>query len=83
MMSDGIAVRPFIGNGTVGSDGSLYLPLRYIAQAFNLPLAPNVNGTAVINPTAAELAGATQPIGQLNNGNGDNGNGNNGNGNDE
>lgn len=85
MMTAGIPTRPFIA--TEGANaGTTYLPIRYIAEAFNLQLASDINGNAVINPTAAEWANyqAGTPVATVeeNNGNGNNGNGNNGNGND-
>jgi hypothetical protein len=59
MFTGGIETRPFISESGANA-GSTYLPIRYIAQAFGLPLADNVNNNAVINATPAEVAGAAQ-----------------------
>ncbi|MDR2167981.1 MAG: copper amine oxidase N-terminal domain-containing protein [Clostridiales bacterium] len=46
--AEGIPVIPFIGNGTIGANASMYLPIRFIAYAFGLEV-DNVNNEAVIN----------------------------------
>jgi hypothetical protein len=43
-------ISPFIGDGTNGTNpGTMYLPVRFIANAFGLALDDNVAGTVVIN----------------------------------
>jgi hypothetical protein len=54
MMTGGVPFAPFIGDGTVGSSGTTYLPLRYIVNAFGLDLNDSLNGHAVINPESIQ-----------------------------
>jgi hypothetical protein len=75
MATGGVVTRAVISNEGANR-GTTILPIRYIAQAFGIPLADNVGGSAVLNPTAAQLAGVVT-LPDVVNGNG-NGNGNGG-----
>jgi hypothetical protein len=53
MRTDGIIVKPFIGDGVHGNVGVTYLPIRYIVEALGLDwVADNATRTTIINPEA-------------------------------
>ncbi|MCL2855685.1 MAG: copper amine oxidase N-terminal domain-containing protein [Defluviitaleaceae bacterium] len=50
MVEGADVIRPFIGNGTVGQQDTMYLPIRFIAYAFGLSVdTATVAGNVVIN----------------------------------
>ena len=65
MATAGVEVRPFIAPEVAAT----YLPIRYIMNAFGIPFEAEANGSVIINPTAADLAGAGTGTGTVATGN--------------